>query len=132
MPALRVLVVDDDFLARRYAQNVLTDAGYETVGAGSGLEALQVVKLQNPPFDLFLLDVMMPQMRGTELARYLRQTYPDTKILYVTGYAEQLFTDRPSLWEGEAFIEKPTSPEGLLQAVRLLLHGTIRNPPAAA
>src|SRR5579862_329050 len=131
LSSLRVLVVDDDFLARSYAKHVLDVAGYDVVGAGSGLEALQVVK-QPPTFDLFVLDVVMPQMSGTELARHIRQSSPDAKILYVTGHSDQLFTDRGALWEHEAFIGKPVSPEALREAVSLLLHGTFKNPPAAA
>src|SRR5437763_1879667 len=122
----RVLVVDDDVLARRYAQSVLEENGYTVVTATEGFEALRLIE-QGSAFDLFMLDVVMPQMTGAELARHVRQANADAKILYVTGYSDQLFTDKGVLWEGEAFIEKPVTPEGLLQAVRLLLDET--DPP---
>jgi len=128
---LRILVVDDDDLQRTYAQGVLGIAGYEVVTSENGAEALRLVE-QQPPFDLFVIDVVMPQMSGTELARHLRQANPDAKLLYLTGFADQLFADKGTLWEGEAFIEKPTTPEALLEAVRLLIDGSLNQPPAVA
>jgi two-component system cell cycle sensor histidine kinase/response regulator CckA len=126
--ARRILVVDDDDLARSYEHSVLERHGYTVVSATDGREALGVLKRQ-APFDLFVVDVVMPQMSGTELARHIRQDIPDAKILYVTGFADRLFADKRALWEGEAFIEKPSSPRGLLEAVALLLYGTTEPPP---
>src|SRR5205085_12126414 len=100
VPSLRILVVDDDVLAGSYAKHVLDGGGFEVVAACNGADALRLVKEQ--PFDLFILDVVMPQITGTELARQLRQSNPDAKILYVTGYADRLFADKGMLWEAEA------------------------------
>ena len=72
----------------------------------------------------------MPQMRGDELGRRLRQRDPDVKVLYFTGYSDQLFEDRQTLWEHEAFIEKPVTSDGLLEAVSLLLFGHTDGPAA--
>ena len=57
------------------------------------------------PFDLFVLDILMPQMRGDELARQLRHREPDAKVLYITGRSDRPFDDRHMLWEHEAFID---------------------------
>ncbi len=63
----------------------------------------------------------MPQMDGDELAARLPQSWPDLKVLYLTGYSQALFDNRARLWEGEAFLEKPCSPAELLDAVSMLL-----------
>jgi two-component system cell cycle sensor histidine kinase/response regulator CckA len=118
----RVLVVDDEEPSRRFAERVLGEAGYEIVTAPDGPEALRLVAEQ-PPFNLFLIDVMMPNMWGDELARRLRAVQPDTKVLYYTGFSDRLFERRGTLWENEAFVEKPVTLNGLLEAVSLLLFG---------
>jgi len=122
--AMRVLVVDDESSVLTFAQQVLADAGYDVAVASDGPEALRIVDSQRRPFDLFVLDILMPQMRGDELGRQLRQRDPDVKVLYFTAYSDRLFADRPMLWEHEAFVEKPVTVDGLLEAVSLLLHGS--------
>jgi len=73
------------------------------------------------PFDLLLTDVMMPRMRGEELARRMRQRDPDLPVLYLTAYSDSLFEAKGALWDGEAFLEKPVTGDGLLEAIYLLL-----------
>jgi YesN/AraC family two-component response regulator len=68
----------------------------------------------------------MPEMTGDELARRMRMRQPDVRVLYLTGFNEQLFADKRVLWEGEAYLDKPTTIEGLLEAVSLLLHGRLK------
>jgi two-component system, cell cycle sensor histidine kinase and response regulator CckA len=127
---LRVLVVDDEMPIRAFAERVLSGAGYEVVVASDGPEALRLVDAQQRPFDLFVSDLMMPQMRGDELGRRLRQRDPDVKVLYLTGYSGLLFEARKVLWEHEAFVEKPVTVKGLLEAVSLLLFGHPHGPVA--
>ena len=127
---IRVLVVDDEESIRRFAERTLVGAGYEVVLASDGPEALRLVEAQRRPFDLFVVDVVMPQMRGDELGRQLRQRDLDTKVLYFTGFSDRLFEDRKTLWEHEAFIEKPVTVKGLLEAVSLLLFGHTDGPAA--
>lgn len=127
----RVLVVDDEESNRTFVERVLTLRDYAVVTAADGDDALRVVEEQ-PPFDLFLLDVVMPRMQGDELARRIRLTDPDAKILYLTGYADKLFEERPVLWENEAFLEKPISLNGLLEAVSLIMDGKIDGLPRTA
>ena len=128
--ALRVLVVDDEASVRGFAERALAAAGYEVVVASDGPPALRLAEAQPRPFDLFVLDVVMPQMRGDELGRRLRQQDPDVKVLYFTGYSDRLFENRKTLREHEAFIEKPVTVNGLLEAVSLLLFGHTDGPAA--
>jgi|SRR5581483_3325044 len=120
----QVLVVDDEESNRTFVTRVLTSEGYAVATAADGHEALRLLE-QHGAFDLYLLDVVMPQMHGDELARRIRQGNPDAKILYFTGYADRLFESRGVLWEHEAFIEKPVTVKGLLEAVSLILTGRI-------
>ena len=110
-----VLVVDDDQAVTDFVDRVLREAGYRTLTAGRGPEAIELASKE--PFDLLLTDVKMPQMTGDELARRLRQDEPSLKVLYLTGYSDQLFREKTTLWQDEAFLEKPCTIEGLLQAV---------------
>jgi CheY-like chemotaxis protein/predicted ester cyclase len=123
----RVLVVDDEDSIRRFAARVLEPEGYVVVTAPDGREALALIERE--PFDLFVLDLMMPQMNGVELARELRRISPDARVLYLTGYGSRLFEERPALAPNEAFLDKPTNPEGLREAVSLMLFGHLHGIP---
>ena len=120
----RVLIVDDEEPVRRFVERVLHDAGYETTVAGDGAEALEAASKMSG-IDALVTDVMMPNMLGDELARRLRQTEPDLKVLYLTGYSDRLFKEKVTLWEAEAFLDKPCSVKGLQEAVSLLLYGRV-------
>jgi two-component system cell cycle sensor histidine kinase/response regulator CckA len=120
-------VVDDEESIRIFAERALRDGGYDVVTAPGGPEALREVQRQRP-FELFVIDLIMPQMSGDELARQLRRADPDAKVLYFTGYSDRLFKEKLTLWEHEAFVDKPVTILGLLEAVSLLLFGHIRGP----
>jgi len=123
----RVLIVDDEEPIRMFADRVLRDAGYDTVVAADGHAALKTFEEQGS-FDLLLADLMMPGIRGDELARRLRQLDPELKVLYLSAYSDWLFQERKTLWENEAFVEKPVSVKGLLEAVSLMLFGHTQSP----
>jgi len=125
---LRILVVDDEEPIRRYVDRVMREAGHETVLASDGLEAIEVARTLQP-LDLLLTDLVMPQMSGDELARRLRQTQPGLKVLYLTGFSDSLFKERVTLWEDEAYLDKPCSVESLLRAVSLLTSGQLNAAP---
>ena len=121
--SVSVLIVDDEEPVRKFVERVLRKAGYRTAVAESGLEAIAVAaKLDK--LDVLVTDVVMPQMTGDELARRLRQSEPAIKVLYVTGYLDNLFQEKATLWEDEAFLVKPCSGKGLLEAVSLLAFGS--------
>jgi two-component system, cell cycle sensor histidine kinase and response regulator CckA len=126
-PSISVLIVDDEESLRRFVDRVLTQAGYTTTTASDGPEAIEAAaKLGS--FDLLVTDLMMPQMTGDELARRLRQSQPSLKVLYLTGFSDRLFKEKVTLWEGEAFLEKPCSIKGLMEAVAMLLFRRINAP----
>jgi two-component system, cell cycle sensor histidine kinase and response regulator CckA len=121
----RILIVDDEPVIVQFVDRVLRGAGYVTSTAGSGVEALQVAETA-APYDLVVADVNMPGISGPDLIGRLRMRQPDLRVLYLTGYNDQLFAERNLLWEGEAFLDKPATIDGLLQAVSLMLFGNIQ------
>lgn len=122
-----VLIVDDEEPVRRFVERVLRDAQYATAMAADGPEAIEICAKRGP-FDLLVTDVMMPKMSGDELARVLRRNDPAMKVLYLTGYSDRLFKEKVTLWEDEAFLDKPCTVKGLVQAASLLVHGRLDVP----
>jgi len=131
MPVPRVLVVDDEVSNLRLAERILQSAGYAVAAVSTGTDALQQIDEQGL-FDVYVLDVMMPSMRGTELADTIRQHHPRAKILYFTAYSHALFTGARLLKENEAFVQKPVSKQELLEAVSLLLFNDLKGPRDSA
>lgn len=123
-PRRRVLVVDDNEGIRQLVEMVLLHEGYEIAVAASGDEASEIA-LQLGAFDLLLTDELMPGMLGHELAQRLRGREPMLKVLYFTGFSDLLFKEKPMLWQDEAYLDKPCTPQGLVEAVSLLLDGRI-------
>jgi CheY-like chemotaxis protein len=121
---IRVLIVDDDEGMRMFVERVLRGAGYETRTAEDGDEAIALAA-KSEAFDLLVTDEMMPRMVGHQLARYMRERYLDIKVLYLSGFRDELFKAKGSLWADEAFLAKPCTPDGLIQAVSLLLFGKL-------
>jgi len=122
----RVLIVDDEPQVRLFVERVLSKAGYETTTVSDGLAAVEAARLQS--FDILVTDLMMPEMPGDEVAPRVRAFKRGLKVLYLTGFSDHLFKDRVRLFEGEAFLDKPCSAQGLLEAVSLLVFGHIENP----
>ena len=115
-PLGRVLIVDDDEGVRQFAAKALGRGGYDVTTARDGADAIRLVEAE-PRFDVFVIDVMMPGMRGDELARRLHDRDPETKVLYITGYADQFLALRPMLREHEAVLVKPVAVSALREAV---------------
>ena len=117
-----ILIVDDERVVLEFVDRALRFAGYKTAVAADGPRALEVAATLRT-FDLLLTDLIMPKMTGDELARRLRRQRPALKVLYLTGYSDQLFERKGTLWADEAFLDKPMTVTGLLDAVSLLLFG---------
>jgi two-component system cell cycle sensor histidine kinase/response regulator CckA len=120
-----VLIVDDEQPIRELQDRMLSQSGFDTIQVDEAEKALEVIR-GGKPVDLVIADVHMPGMSGDEMARRIRALRPDLKILFVTGFADTLFTSQPVLWENQAFLDKPFTRRGLLEAVSLLLDGNLR------
>jgi two-component system cell cycle sensor histidine kinase/response regulator CckA len=119
----RLLVVDDEAAVRKTVRRTLEASGYEVIEAANGLDALAALKT-DVRVDLVVADLAMPELSGADMVCRIRGSRPDIKILYVTGFIDSLM-DARTLWEGEAFLEKPFTLIGLREAVSLLLYGSL-------
>ena len=119
-----VIVVDDEMPVRTLVRRMLEPAGYIVREAANPIEAC-VQAETGGPLDLLVADYRMPDMTGGEVARRIRAAKPYVKVLFVTGFPDDLFDERKALWDGESFLEKPFSKRGLLEAASLLLFGKL-------
>ena len=116
-----ILVVEDDQSVRGLAASALSNYGYAVIEAETGEEALETFSQHEEEIHLLLADVVLPGMSGRELAERLTSRYPQTKVLYMSGYAYNAIVHQGVLEEGIEFIQKPFSPEPLARKVREVL-----------
>jgi len=121
-----VLVADDEAVVREMARRILEGGGYTVIEAVDGAEAVKIFE-SGTEIDLLMADLEMPNLDGEEMVRQCRVTHPDLRVLYVSGVIDRLLDERPILWEGEAFLNKPFTAAGLLEAANLLLYGTLKS-----
>jgi CheY-like chemotaxis protein len=115
-----ILIAEDERALRRLSATVLGQAGYRTLEASDGQQALDMFTVHSRNIVMVVTDVVMPRVGGIELADRLRQTRPDLPILFVTGYVEQGDALHQSA-AGGAVLLKPFSPDALLRAVSAAL-----------
>jgi CheY-like chemotaxis protein len=115
-----ILLVEDEAFVRTATAEVLESAGYRLVIARSAGEALAAYRRCSWTVDLLLCDIVMPGMSGRELATALENLYPRTRVLLMSGYAEQLAWCGSSAC-GKQFLSKPFSIPMLLRRVREVL-----------
>ena len=125
-----ILVVDDETPVARYAQRVLSSAGYTVLPASHAGEALVVCEKYSGEIDLVVTDVIMPQMSGRELADRLCQLRPGIRVLYMSGYTDDILNDNDALGPDRQLVRKPFTGELLLRKVREVLDQPV--PGAAA
>ena len=119
-----VLVVDDEAAVRTIARRMLEPHGYIVEEATDPLQACERAE-KKERLDLLVADYRMPELTGGEVARRIRTAKPSIKVLFITGFPDDLFNERQALWEGESFLEKPFSQRGLIEAASLLLFGKL-------
>ena len=113
-----VLLVEDDQMLRRVASRILLRNGYKVVEATHGDDALTVCEQYEGEIHVMLTDVVMPGMRGSELANRVAVLRPAMKVIYMSGYTDDAIANRGDLPEDISFIQKPFSPDALLQKLR--------------
>lgn len=116
-----VLVVEDEQLVRDLVRRTLRRAGYTVLVAENGEEALAISRANLGPVDLVVTDVVMPRMNGSELAIRLLLERPGMRVLFVSGYANDVLDVRGGLEPGTDYLQKPFTPSVLLDRVRELL-----------
>jgi two-component system, cell cycle sensor histidine kinase and response regulator CckA len=117
-----ILLVEDNEAVRKLLRNQFRKAGYEVLDAASGEEALRLLALGKHRIDLLITDVMMPKMTGPELAKRVVAQCPETRVLFISGFAEDALSNNELLRKGRAeFVAKPVSPRDLIAKARSLL-----------
>jgi signal transduction histidine kinase len=110
-----VLLAEDEAEVRALACEFLTSAGYRVLMAEDGVRAMQIAEHDNT-IDILVTDVVMPRMRGPELAKKMKRLKPELKVVYVSGYLEPDGTDCDFLEEA-LFLNKPFSREMLVNQI---------------
>ena len=117
-----VLLVDDDDDLRQVTARFITKSGYRVLTAAGGQEALDLAERHPDRIDCLVTDVVMPEMDGRQLAQRFRALRPDTKVVYISGYAEALIDDEGrSLEPGATIVPKPFTSADLQRALQVAL-----------
>lgn len=104
-----ILLVEDEQTVRESIAEYLQQNGYRVLKASGGLQALSLVGEFQGSIDLMLTDVIMPQMSGRELARQMAAIHPDTKVVFMSGYSDNLLSSRQVLDPKHVLLQKPIS-----------------------
>jgi two-component system cell cycle sensor histidine kinase/response regulator CckA len=112
-----ILLVEDEEAVRGFSARTLRNIGYEVFEAGTGLQALEVMEEVEGRIDLVVSDVMMPEMDGPTMAREMRSENPELKIIFVSGYAQDVLDEEDDF----IFMQKPYSRKDLAAKVKEVL-----------
>ncbi len=118
-----VLITEDEPDLRELARIFLEGYGYKVLEAASAEQAIQMAGVFPGPIDLLLTDVIMPGMSGRQLAENILSKRPQTKIVYMTGYTDDMVVQHKVLEPGVNLLQKPFTKSGLALKVRSTLDG---------
>ena len=124
-----ILLVEDQDEVRRVAQAILRRYGYHVIEARNAGEALLSCERHPRTIHMLLTDVVMPQLSGRELAERLLTIRPDMRVLYMSGYTENVIVHHGILDSGIAYLQKPIVPDLLVRRVREVLDRPKKNDP---
>jgi two-component system cell cycle sensor histidine kinase/response regulator CckA len=119
-----ILLVEDEGDLRRPLAEILENRGYLVLSAASGAEAMDLAQRHSGPIHLLVTDVVMPGMSGQELARLLTPLRTETKVIFTTGYPEDVVAEESLLGDGPYhFLKKPFSSQALMLLMQDVLRG---------
>ena len=118
-----VLLVEDDAGVREVAARALRDGGYRVLAASGAGEAMELAARAPGPVDILVTDVVMPGVNGRALAEELVLRRPSMRVLYVSGYADDILGRHGVLEAGVEFLAKPFTPASLVAKVGAVLYG---------
>lgn len=125
-----ILIVEDDAGVRALARETLLEHGYRVLVAADGAEALETVAGREDEIDLLVTDVVMPGMNGRKLAEAISATRPELRILYMSGYNQELTAENGELRQNAQLLTKPFTPARLTSKVREVLDANPTTVPA--
>jgi two-component system cell cycle sensor histidine kinase/response regulator CckA len=123
----RILLVEDESAVRTIAAKTLAKRGYEVVEAGDGEEAFDILTDDEDGFDLLVSDVVMPGLDGPGLLEKAADLLGDTRVIFISGYAEEQFSDTLSRDRDISFLPKPFTLTQLAERVKAVLSGDIQH-----
>jgi CheY-like chemotaxis protein len=126
-----ILLVEDEGAVHTLVRTILERHGYRVLEALSGGDALLICEQHTATIHVLLTDVVMPRMRGPELARRVQQKLPHVKVVFISGYTEEIHGTTNSL-NGGSFLQKPFSRAQLLQKLSDALHSQKPSKPLHA
>src|SRR5579863_5992811 len=121
-----VLLVEDEEAVRDLALEFLRSSGYQVIAGKDGLDALEKAEQETGAIDVLVTDVVMPRMRGTELAERLKRAHPRIRIVYMSGYLEH--NSDEGFVADSAHLQKPFSRDSLLKIMREALGQELERP----
>lgn len=113
-----VLLAEDNEQVRKLASSILQRRGFNVLLAQDGSEALKIIDSHEGPLHILLTDVIMPDINGKELFNKIAQKYPNTRVLYMSGYTNDTIANHGVLDKGVKFIQKPFTAQALVAKVR--------------
>ena len=120
-----VLVVEDDGAVRKLTETMLRNSGYKVISAGNGMEAVQVAQGIPDEIHVLLTDVIMPGMNGKQLYERLRTDRPSLRVVFTSGYTDEIIAPRGVLDPTVAYIAKPFSRDALVAKLREVLNEVV-------
>ncbi len=123
-----VLLVEDNASVRELSAAMLKRLGYRVLSAANGGEAFLMAEKRREPIDLLLTDVVMPGMNGRELAERLQKEHPEMRVLFTSGYTEDMIVRHGVIDEVVRYLAKPFSMQALALQVRRVLDGVGGRP----
>ncbi len=116
-----LLVVEDEDMLRGLIRSILEGKGYRVLDTQSAEQALEILKRPEVSVDLLLTDVVMPGLSGRDLARQAVELHPRLRVVYMSGYSDEMVLQHGVLQESVAFLQKPFTHEALVQKVATAL-----------
>lgn len=120
----RILVLDDEEIVRMSCKKCLIPEGYDVDVAANGIEGLAMT--ENNRYDVILTDLKMPDMDGMEFLAKVKERHPDTKVIMITGYSTVEHAVKAMRMGAYNYIEKPFTPDALIDAVKEAMSGEIK------
>jgi len=116
-----VLLAEDQLSIRKVIRELLESKGYNVIEARDRQDALDIAERHPGRIDVLVTDIVMPQLRGTELARLISKSHPAAVVIFISGYSEEALVETGLLGQNETLIQKPFDPETLAMKIRELL-----------
>jgi two-component system cell cycle sensor histidine kinase/response regulator CckA len=118
-----ILLVEDETPVRIFASRALRNKGYTVLEADCGETAVEVMQTQGAEVELIISDVIMPGMNGPSMVEKVTEQFPNVKVIFISGYAEDVFVNSFGAERAFHFLPKPFTLKQLAQKVKEVLGG---------